>query len=213
MISSGITQGFFAQLLSEPESNTTNQSWGLEGFARWICDIRRQYSAKRVRKHKQVSTCKLTCISPQDCLVNGIAKHCSRDLIRCKPVPSSGMFLWLQVDLTKHSDYRTNVRETSGNELGPRTNTFQLMRRLFEACLEENVLILQSSIFASQSALPIGFVPESVSDAEDALQAENAAILDKAVFLRACYAGNQEQLETASLRLGKAVANFFGTKQ
>merc|ERR1712029_638316 len=43
----GLTQAFFAQLLTEPTSNPTNESWGLEGFARWICDIRRQYQSKR----------------------------------------------------------------------------------------------------------------------------------------------------------------------
>jgi len=127
----GVTQAFFAQLLSEPHLNDTNESWGMEGFARWICDIRRQYQSKR------------------DCLVNGIAASCSKDFIRCKPVAASGMFLWLDVNLEKHPEYRTDVRETSGNPTGPRTNTNELMQRLFELAIEENVLVLQSSIFAS----------------------------------------------------------------
>ena len=115
---SGIAQAFFAQLLSEPHLNHTNESWGLDGFARWICDIRRQYSSKRDR------------------LLNGISKHCSPEHIRCKPCPQSGMFAWLEVNLDKHSEYRKDVRETSGNEHGPRTNTVDLMQRLFELCID-----------------------------------------------------------------------------
>ena len=69
----GVTQAFFAQLLSEPRANLTNQSWGLSGFARWICDIRKQYQAKRDR------------------LVNNIDAACSKEHVRCKPVAASGM--------------------------------------------------------------------------------------------------------------------------
>lgn len=46
------------------------------------------------------------------------------------------MFAWLEVNLDKHSEYRKDVRETSGNEHGPRTNTVDLMQRLFELCID-----------------------------------------------------------------------------
>lgn len=115
---SGIAQAFFAQLLSEPHLNHTNESWGLDGFARWICDIRRQYSSKRDR------------------LLNGISKHCSPEHIRCKPCPQSGMFAWLEVNLDKHPEFTKEVREKSGNQLGPKTNTTELMQRLFDLCID-----------------------------------------------------------------------------
>lgn len=152
--------------------------------------------------------CILTVQDLQDRLVNGITKACSRDLVRCRPVAASGMFLWLEINFDKHPDFRTNVRETSGNAHGPRTNAFQLMRRLWDTCIEEGVLILQSSIFASQPALPLGFQPED-PQAHEALQEDGSDLLDKAVFLRACFAGNYEQLDLASARLGKAFARFF----
>lgn len=46
------------------------------------------------------------------------------------------MFLWLEVNLEKHPEYRTNVRETSGDYTGQRTNTDELMQRLFELAIE-----------------------------------------------------------------------------
>ena len=68
--------------------------------------------------------------------MNGIAASCSKDLIQCKPVAASGMFLWLEVNLEKHPEYRTNVRETSGDSTGPQTNTDELMQKLFELAIE-----------------------------------------------------------------------------
>lgn len=125
---SGIAQAFFAQLLSEPHLNHTNESWGLDGFARWICDIRRQYSSKRDR------------------LLNGISKHCSPEHIRCKPCPQSGMFAWLEVNLDKHPEFTKEVREKSGNQLGPKTNTTELIQRLFDLCID-GALIPQKGSF------------------------------------------------------------------
>lgn len=46
------------------------------------------------------------------------------------------MFLWLEVNLEKHPDYRTNLRETSGDSTGPQTNTDELMQKLFELAIE-----------------------------------------------------------------------------
>jgi len=188
----GLTQAFFAQLLTEPTSNPTNESWGLEGFARWICDIRRQYQSKRDR------------------LVNGIAKACSPEHVRCKPVAASGMFLWLELNVEKHPDFRSDLREVAGGDpLGPKTNTSELIHRAWQAAIDENVLILESSLFASHSATPLDFVPKDPETTRRLLKTEEADLIDRSCFLRACFAGNHEQLDLASKRLGIAIEKFF----
>jgi hypothetical protein len=60
------------------------------------------------------------------------------------------MFAWLEVNLDKHPDFRKNEREVSGNQLGPRTNTVDLMQRLFELCIdgEYKSSVLYTILFA-----------------------------------------------------------------
>lgn len=147
--------------------------------------------------------------SKRDRLVNGIAKSCNEKYMQCKPVPASGMFLWLDVNVEAHPDYRTDIRETSGNATGPRTNTSDLIKRLFEKCIDENVLVLQSSIFASYPKLPRDFQPAPDSDVHASLEEEESKLMDRSRYLRACFAGNYEQIDTAAQRLGKAVTEFF----
>jgi hypothetical protein len=144
------------------------------------------------------------------------------------------MFLWLDVNLEKHPEYRTDVRETSGNPTGPRTNTNELMQRLFELAIEgkdtsllvqfrqmgrkltvlyniaENVLVLQSSIFASAPSFSSVFAKTAEPKALSTLKNDESQVMVGARFLRACFAGNHEQLELAAVRLGKAVQRFFG---
>ena len=174
----GLSQAFFAQLLTEPEDNLCNGSWGVEGFARWIHSLRKAYQAKRDR------------------LVDSVSMHCSQKHIRCHPVPTSGMFLWLEVQLQNHADFK-------------KSSTAQLMQRLWDLCIDEQVLILQSSIFAARSALPDSF--ESTPEIDASLADEEQAMLDKSRFLRAAFTSNMEQLDLAGERLGRAVARFFAT--
>lgn len=46
------------------------------------------------------------------------------------------MFAWLEVNLDKHPEFKKDLRETSGNQLGPKTNTVELMQRLFDLCID-----------------------------------------------------------------------------
>lgn len=188
----GLTQAFFAQLLSEPTGNPTNESWGMEGFARWICDIRRQYQSKRDR------------------LVNGITKACNPEHVKCKPVAASGMFLWLELNLAKHPDFRSDLRQAAGADpLGPKTNTSELLQRAWQAAIDENVLILTSNLFASHTSLPLEFSPADPEAARTLQKTEESALKDRSCFLRACFAGNHEQIDLASKRLGIALDKFF----
>jgi hypothetical protein len=75
----------------------------------------------------------------------------------------------------------------------------------------ENVLILQSSIFAARPCLPKS-IEQPDPKAIAALHEEEADLMDRSVFLRACFAGNLEQIDLAAVRLGKAVARFFESR-
>lgn len=76
----------------------------------------------------------------------------------------------------------------------------------------ECVLILQSNIFAAQPTLPKA-LDNPHAKALEAIKLEEAALSDRSVFLRACFAGNHEQLDLAAARLGKAVARFFDNER
>lgn len=70
------------------------------------------------------------------------------------------------------------------------------------------MLILQSSLFAARPMLPKSIEhpdPRAIA----AINEEEAILSDRSVFLRACFAPNVEQLDLASIRLGKAVQRFF----
>lgn len=73
------------------------------------------------------------------------------------------------------------------------------------------MLVLQSSIFASAPAFSSVFSRVAEPKALNALKQDESQVVDRATFLRACFAGNHEQLELAAARLGKAVERFFGT--
>ena len=78
--------------------------------------------------------------------------------------------------------------------------------------IAENVLILQSNIFAAQPCLPKA-LDNPHPKALEAIHEEEAILSDQSVFLRACFAGNHEQLDLAAARLGKAVARFFDNER
>jgi hypothetical protein len=78
--------------------------------------------------------------------------------------------------------------------------------------LAENVLILQSSIFAAQPCLPKA-LDNPHPKALEAIHEEEAVLADQSVFLRACFAGNHEQLDLAAARLGKAISRFFDNER
>lgn len=82
----------------------------------------------------------------------------------------------------------------------------------FPGRFTENVLILQSNIFAAQPCLSKA-LDNPHPKAIQAIHEEEAALADMSVFLRACFAGNHEQLDLAAERLGKAIGRFFNNER
>lgn len=121
----------------------------------------------------------------------------------------SHRFLWIECNLEKHPDFDSDLRTTSGNSSGPKTNTAELMQRLFDHAINEHVLVLQSSMFAAYPAFSLDFAKVADGKAQAALAEDEALLSDRACFLRVCYAGNYEQLDLAAQRLGVAVKRFF----
>ncbi|KAI2628982.1 aromatic amino acid aminotransferase-like protein [Xylaria nigripes] len=73
----GISQVVMYKLLDE--------TWGHEGFLRWLIHLRNKYTRRR------------------DALLDACEKHLPKDLVSWTP-PAAGMFLWLRVDHTRHPD-------------------------------------------------------------------------------------------------------------
>ncbi|KAI1178694.1 aromatic amino acid aminotransferase-like protein [Nemania sp. FL0916] len=60
-----------------------DETWGHEGYLRWLMHIRSEYTRRR------------------DALLDACEKHLPKDLVSWTP-PAAGMFLWLHVDHTRH---------------------------------------------------------------------------------------------------------------
>ncbi|KAG5982247.1 hypothetical protein E4U55_002163 [Claviceps digitariae] len=72
---SGFSQVILYKLLDE--------SWGHEGYLRWLMHLRMQYTRRR------------------NALLAACEDHLPRDIVAWTP-PAAGMFLWLKVDYSKH---------------------------------------------------------------------------------------------------------------
>ncbi|KAH6690429.1 aromatic amino acid aminotransferase [Plectosphaerella plurivora] len=67
-----------------------DQTWGHEGYLRWLMDLRLNYTRRR------------------NMLLAACEKHLPLEVVSWAP-PIAGMFLWLKVDHTKHPDYSSRT--------------------------------------------------------------------------------------------------------
>lgn len=77
---SGISQLLLYKLLDE--------TWGHEGYLGWLMHIREEYTHRR------------------DAIMDACEKFLPKEIVTWTP-PAAGMFLWLNLDHTKHPDYKT----------------------------------------------------------------------------------------------------------
>ncbi|KAG6005787.1 hypothetical protein E4U21_007620 [Claviceps maximensis] len=75
-----------------------DDSWGHEGYLRWLMDLRLQYTRRR------------------NALLAACEDHLPRDIVAWTP-PAAGMFLWLKVDYSKHPQSGVKTLEEVEQEI------------------------------------------------------------------------------------------------
>ncbi|KAH7136550.1 pyridoxal phosphate-dependent transferase [Dactylonectria macrodidyma] len=111
---SGISQLILYKLLDE--------TWGHEGYLRWLMNLRLEYTKKR------------------DALLAACEDHLPRDLVTWEP-PAAGMFMWLEVDYTKHPH-------------SAERSIVDIEQEIFDSCIESGVLVARGSWFLTEKDKP-----------------------------------------------------------
>lgn len=134
-------QSFITEILSP-------SGWNMDGFNRWACGLRKEYQRRR------------------DLFLSHFeAEVASTGYASAEP-PQAGMFIWIDVHMSKHPRYRCSHILDSTDSMA-RTNISQLTEELFERCLDAGVVVMPASIFvppASDSTLKLAYRGNSVQD-------------------------------------------------
>ncbi|KAK3182188.1 hypothetical protein K4F52_006557 [Lecanicillium sp. MT-2017a] len=141
-----------------------DQTWGHEGFIRWLAHLSQVYSH---RLHTMVDAC-------QRCIPMDICKW---------KMPDSGMFVWIDVDVSKHP-------KAGGNEPTEELKR-QVEDEIYQKAKEGGVLISKGSWFSSNTQLTSDEVCLRITFA----------------------AAKEEELVPGIERLGEAVRAEFGLLQ
>jgi aromatic amino acid aminotransferase I len=151
---SGLSQIVLYKLLDE--------QWGHGGYLQWLVHLRMEYTRRR------------------DSILAACEKFLPREVVSWSP-PAAGMFLWLQLEWTKHPEARTK-------------DLLEIEQEIFLACVEKGVLISPGSWFAAEKVAGGGkeeFVPTQM-------------------FFRATFAAaSDEKMAEAIERFGQAVRESF----
>jgi aromatic amino acid aminotransferase I len=115
---SGISQILLYKLLDE--------TWGHDGYLAWLINLRLEYTKRR------------------DVILAACEKYLPRDIVKWNP-PAAGMFLWFEIDWTKHPEANTKSLE-------------DLEEEIFLDCINFGVLISKGSWFAADKE----FVPNQM---------------------------------------------------
>ncbi|PYH91389.1 aromatic amino acid aminotransferase [Aspergillus ellipticus CBS 707.79] len=129
---SGFSQIMLWKLLDE--------TWGHEGYLRWLMDLRSQYTSRR------------------NMLLSVCDEFLPRDVVSWTP-PSSGMFLWLKVDPSKHPEY-------------PQRSVLDIEEEIFLNAIDNGVLCARGSWFRTEpgtSSNEIFFRATYASASEEAM--------------------------------------------
>ncbi|KAL6301816.1 L-tyrosine:2-oxoglutarate aminotransferase [Sparassis latifolia] len=151
--------------------------WQLAGFDRWVRSLRDDYQRRR------------------DFLLSLYARELGGTGYTTASAPAAGMFVWIRVNLERHTRFRSDVRVVGGDPAGPRTNVGPLMQELFESCLDAGLVVMPGFVFALRAD------PE-YDDLDDPIE-------DRVNYVRVTFAGTEEIMEQGMSILGRVVKEFF----
>ncbi|PCH39053.1 L-tyrosine:2-oxoglutarate aminotransferase [Wolfiporia cocos MD-104 SS10] len=165
----GFGQMFITELLAPT-------GWQLRGFDKWVHSLRAEYQRQR------------------DFFVKVFHEEVEPSGLAEMQVPQAGMFVWVRVNMEKHSRYRDDLR-ISARSMEPRTNAKDLMAQLFDYCLDNGVAFMPGSVFALSS--------------HPALLNMDSPVEDRVNYCRMTFSGTQETIQKGLSRFGGALRNFF----
>ncbi|KIJ62494.1 hypothetical protein HYDPIDRAFT_114625 [Hydnomerulius pinastri MD-312] len=164
----GLGQAFIAELLG-------NQGWGVDGFMKWVNSLCREYERRR------------------NLFMEVFRREVSSTGLASAEVPQSGMFVWIKVNLDRHTRYR--VMETSTVPGGPISNTAELMDELFRKLLDCGLVMMPASTFAI-----VDRTGRATNDSH---------IADRVNYFRATFVGTDETIENGLTIFGRGLEEFF----
>jgi aromatic amino acid aminotransferase I len=112
----------------------SDRGWGVDGYLTWVKDLSDDY--KRARDH----------------FMKVFEAEVGDSGLATADCPTSGMFVWIKVNVHKHPRY-----QCSDSPLSPtarRTNTTGLMEELFKKLFDEGVVLIPASYFAIPNSNP-----------------------------------------------------------
>ncbi|KAI9680036.1 MAG: Aromatic/aminoadipate aminotransferase 1 [Caeruleum heppii] len=185
-----------------------DESWGHAGYLDWLIYLRKQYTARR------------------DVMVRACERYLPREIVSWEP-PAAGMFLWLQIDWSKHATATSSSPDKAIADPRP-----AIENDLFHACVDRGVLLTPGSWFVAEAedANEHGITSDVPSHVDNATNGHtnghengtsNGTVADpkkkrtkeKKMFFRATFASaTPEKMETAIQRFGEAVREEFGIK-
>ncbi|KAH7911421.1 pyridoxal phosphate-dependent transferase [Hygrophoropsis aurantiaca] len=169
----GFGQAFITEMLGE-------KGWHLDGLCRWLQSLRLDYKRRR------------------DFLLEMFRREVEPTGYATVNIPQGGMFVWMEVHFERHPHYRPGLRDATSSAVAPRTNIETLLLALFEKCMENDVVVMPSSIFS---------IPEdSMWIGNDN---QHVPIRDRTKFFRATFAGTEENIEKGMVRFGRTLKDFF----
>ncbi|OSD00598.1 L-tyrosine:2-oxoglutarate aminotransferase [Trametes coccinea BRFM310] len=156
--------------------------WQLTGFDRWVRGLCAEYQRRR------------------DLLLALFARDVASTGLASTYVPQAGMFLWARVHFERHPRFKgaLPLEGRAGDGEGarvPRTNTRQLMKELFDACVAGGLLICPAYVFTIGTDPKYDDVPSHVDD--------------RSHFIRLTFAGSEETMTAGIPILGRVLKEFF----
>ena len=195
---SGLAQVLLAQLLSP-----TGGGWAPGGFDRWALSLRRELQRRRDR---------FLALFAREVAATGLA---SAD------APTAGLFVWVRVHVERHPRF---VRAAAGGggwfgggaKRAARTNTPQLMRELFDACVAAGLLVCPASYFVVSAEPEDSTGIEDVSAASSILPCRMEMLsvrLQRTNYLRTTFSGPEEAVDKGLPILGRVLQEFFADSE
>ena len=124
------------------------KQWGHEGFLEWLCKLAAKYRLRR------------------DILVGSCKQHLPTEICHWS-IPTTGMFLWIDIDWTKHPAYHSfdSVEQEKAFLL-------EVEERIFRKARENGVFVNKGSWFGADPAelIALSFRLTYVAVSENALQ-------------------------------------------
>lgn len=182
----GLGQAFIAELLG-------SQGWGADGFMKWVSSLCNEYQRRR------------------DLFMRVFEREVAGSGFASAEVPQSGMFVWIKINLDRHSRYRV-LEDTKG--LGvPVSNTAELMDELFRKLIDCGLVMMPASTFAIVDRS--GRVSTDSHIADVCLPAFASVVFEandrrqRVNYFRATFVGTDETIENGLTIFGRCLDEFF----